>query len=385
MAFGYPTEDDTFDEDEQRQLQSNIESQQGEQPVLAKGYQLPPGMTLDKPAGPTPEAYQPLERTSSGIQAKLPSGMVLDNKPTYQLPEGMTLDKPVAGADQAAPPEYQTSYTGALYPNIAQQRQQWVHEIESNPRLRQYAAAAMSLEAGDDVAYLGAVESLFNRTQQRRSRISKELTNGFYGPVNRGEVDARIKRGMEPWMYEKFDRALEAVKNGSDLIEGRTDQGMRNEIIGPRAKYGSEYFGYMGGDPSWSMQHQRNKGEPGTATRGPVKSYDVSGKLIPLGGERGPDTSRALLPPGMVLDKPQQVGLDAITAESKEAGLTVTSGYRDPSHPLSRANPQSAHTQGRAFDLRAQTGDEADQVMAAKGDLPREDWKKVKTISSLMR
>jgi hypothetical protein len=45
-------------------------------------------------------------------------------------------------------------------------------------------------------------------------------------------------------------------------------------------------------------------------------------------------------------------------------GITTTSGYRDPSHKLSRANPNSAHTKALAFDSRAHTPEEADATMA---------------------
>jgi hypothetical protein len=204
--------------------------------TLRKGYVLPPGMTL------TEEQQQPQQQGR------------------FKLPEGMTLDHP----EEFAP---QISYNVDLYPNIAQQRERYVNEIDYNPRLREFLAATVSLEAGDPDAVLGVVESLFNRTQMRNSSIAKQLTNGFYGPVNRGEVDRRIRNGVEPWMYEQLDNAMDAVRNGSDLIEGRTDQGMINEIHGPKARFGKEYFGYMDGDPSWSMKHQREKGEPGEGTR----------------------------------------------------------------------------------------------------------------------
>ena len=44
--------------------------------------------------------------------------------------------------------------------------------------------------------------------------------------------------------------------------------------------------------------------------------------------------------------------------------LVMTSSYRDPSDPLSRANPRSAHTQGLAFDVRARTPEQADTAIS---------------------
>lgn len=52
--------------------------------------------------------------------------------------------------------------------------------------------------------------------------------------------------------------------------------------------------------------------------------------------------------------------------EAEAEGAKVTSGYRSPDHPLSRANPRSAHSQGLAFDLRAKTEEQADATIAAQ-------------------
>lgn len=74
--------------------------------------------------------------------------------------------------------------------------------------------------------------------------------------------------------------------------------------------------------------------------------------------------------------------LKSVTGAAKDAGLTVTSGYRSPYHPLSLANPSSAHSRGTAFDSRAKTPEEADAamakiraMMAAKGLVEGRDYK----------
>lgn len=74
--------------------------------------------------------------------------------------------------------------------------------------------------------------------------------------------------------------------------------------------------------------------------------------------------------------------LESVAKAAKDAGLTMTSGYRSPDHPLSVANPGSAHSRGMAFDTRAKTAEEADAaiakiraMMAAKGLSEGQDYK----------
>jgi hypothetical protein len=55
--------------------------------------------------------------------------------------------------------------------------------------------------------------------------------------------------------------------------------------------------------------------------------------------------------------------MEAAAAAARAAGETVTSTYRSPDHPLSRRNPHSAHSQGRAMDLRAGTVEEGVAAM----------------------
>jgi hypothetical protein len=64
--------------------------------------------------------------------------------------------------------------------------------------------------------------------------------------------------------------------------------------------------------------------------------------------------------------KANLAALNAVTAGARESGQVVTSGYRGPNHPLTRANPSSAHAQGRAYDLRARTPEQADAAMASE-------------------
>jgi hypothetical protein len=78
----------------------------------------------------------------------------------------------------------------------------------------------------------------------------------------------------------------------------------------------------------------------------------------------------------------RKAALQVATNEMRKAGLTITSEYRSPEHPLSRANPHSAHSQGLAFDTRAHTTAESDAAqatiratMAARGLQEGRDYK----------
>lgn len=57
------------------------------------------------------------------------------------------------------------------------------------------------------------------------------------------------------------------------------------------------------------------------------------------------------------------------TSEAQSSGLHVTSAYRGPDHPLTRANPNSPHAQGMAWDLRARTPEEADATISKQREL----------------
>jgi hypothetical protein len=59
----------------------------------------------------------------------------------------------------------------------------------------------------------------------------------------------------------------------------------------------------------------------------------------------------------------RQNALETLRKELQASDLFMTSGYRDPTNPLSQAFPQSAHAQGRAFDVRARTPEQADTAI----------------------
>ena len=62
-------------------------------------------------------------------------------------------------------------------------------------------------------------------------------------------------------------------------------------------------------------------------------------------------------------------GIAALRADTEAAGMTTTSGYRDPGHRLSKAFSGSKHIQGLAFDTRAQTPEQVDAAMAKQREM----------------
>ena len=152
---------------------------------------------------------------------------------------------------------------------IAAERASRVAEIQNNPALKKFFAAAIAKEAGTPTGVQAVTEALFNRAQQRGKGIQHELTHGFYGPVNRGEVQRMVDQGVPDWAMKQAEVALEKVAGGSNLIEGRTDQGMINEIKGPKKQFGGEWFGYMPGTQGWSEEFNRRSLKGATSALSP--------------------------------------------------------------------------------------------------------------------
>lgn len=74
-----------------------------------------------------------------------------------------------------------------------------------------------------------------------------------------------------------------------------------------------------------------------------------------------PDVSEILTNNAAAASRPT---LGTLTSAAQANGLVVTSAFRGPDHPLTLANPNSAHAKGKAFDLRARTEEEADAVIS---------------------
>lgn len=105
----------------------------------------------------------------------------------------------------------------------------------------------------EDAAHpLPVVESLFNRCDYANRTIYQMLHSGFYGPINRGKLPSfehLIKHN--PHLKAHVDAAIEAALDGSNVIQGYTDQGLPTDPNGrwPGMHLHGEVFNDWGGGP----------------------------------------------------------------------------------------------------------------------------------------
>lgn len=109
-----------------------------------------------------------------------------------------------------------------IQPGAISQRQEIMAELD-DPRTKKLAMQMMDTEGGG----AATVEALVNRVAMIRQRIPDwgiwdELNSGFYGPINRGHAQT-LK--LHPDTIAQYDREIEKVRAGSNIIRGRTDQG----------------------------------------------------------------------------------------------------------------------------------------------------------------
>jgi len=185
-----------------------------------------------------------------------------------------------------------------------------------------------------------------------------------------------------PWTDAKqkaWDKAYKEVfSGGSNRINYATDQGtVGDPNYDPKkmTKYGANMFGVQPGTERW-VGSQRGKAQvsgPVTVQPG-AESTVATGARVP----RPAETSSQIVGP----DGTPRGNLETLTGDVRRTGLTVTSGYRDPHHKLSIANPHSAHSRNLAFDVRAKNARQADEAiakirtqMAARGLVEGQDYK----------
>lgn len=135
-------------------------------------------------------------------------------------------------------------------------------EIDNNPELRKQLAGMMLLEGSP----LHTLESLANRTEMmnkwRREKgqgplsLRQMLFSGFYGPLNRGQLPGAIRQlERNPALMKRMQSAIDAVMNGSNAVQGATDQGMPSDPNGRwagggfRLNRGGNVFNDWGGGP----------------------------------------------------------------------------------------------------------------------------------------
>lgn len=117
----------------------------------------------------------------------------------------------------------QPETTSELAAPLISQREAIMSELDSNPATKMLAMQMLDTEGGG----AATMEALINRVAMIRQKIPDwtiwdELNSGFYGPIKRGYAQTRELAAGE---IQQYEADIAAVRAGSNIIRGRTDQG----------------------------------------------------------------------------------------------------------------------------------------------------------------
>src|SRR6266704_1397069 len=104
---------------------------------------------------------------------------------------------------------------------LEKQRASRIAELNNDPELKENVLKMLALEESKGVPRTAAMEALLNRSVMTKNSIKQELFSGFYGPINRGGLNRELGEGSRA----TSQAAMDAAGRGSNLIQGRTDQG----------------------------------------------------------------------------------------------------------------------------------------------------------------
>lgn len=99
---------------------------------------------------------------------------------------------------------------------LASDRKRFFDELDNDPQLAAVVRGLIRKENYENPHVI--LEAMMNRASMRNSSIRKEVFGGFYGPINRKEVQPK---GWDDVTKKAFDR----VRSGSNDIQLLTDQG----------------------------------------------------------------------------------------------------------------------------------------------------------------
>ena len=158
---------------------------------------------------------------------------------------------------------------------IRNRRAKFAEQLKDAGTMLQVCAMMLS---EDDRHPLPVVESLFNRCDYVGRGLLWMLHSGFYGPINRGKLpsfEAQLKRNGA--LYQRMIDTVQQALDGSNLIEGYTDQGLPSDPNGkwPGMRIGGEVFNDWGGGPGghagakrWRLEFMAGATAPSTPDEG---------------------------------------------------------------------------------------------------------------------
>jgi hypothetical protein len=119
-----------------------------------------------------------------------------------------------------------TPLSDPLNPRLALQRKPFFDYMDANPQERETFIKAALAEGGTR-GLLTNFEQMCNYGNARSFTNTHEIVfSGFFGPINRGEAQNHHITGEE---LNLANEALDQVKAGSNILDYRTDQGMRGD------------------------------------------------------------------------------------------------------------------------------------------------------------
>lgn len=166
------------------------------------------------------------------------------------------------GGGRVAMPDVPANVTGNAY--VAAARARFAAELKDPQKRMQFAGMLLS-----EGTALPTAESAMNRSLYKGTSLMQMLHSGFYGPINRGQLPAFMRRLQNnPALMAKMNRAINAALGGSDTIHGATDQGMLSDPNGRwpggRTMIGGQVFNDWGGGPGghagaarWRQEFER--------------------------------------------------------------------------------------------------------------------------------
>jgi hypothetical protein len=165
--------------------------------------------------------------------------------------------------------------------DIAAERAKFFQELSNDPALEKRFAAIISKEQGSQGGRADVMEATVNRALSRGQTAKQALSDRFFGPQNRGEVDAALRAGLSQKVLDDYSKSKADVAAGRNRLRGMTDQGMANEIhSAERLVSEGEHYGRFGTvKETQSAAYRRGHGEKPSITENAKKADEARGPV----------------------------------------------------------------------------------------------------------